>query len=614
MISVNKPSLAPRRSHDRERSVSPNLEVAPDRHRRSSSDATPRPTPASNARPLAEAAHPDSLQPQGGASRRLGFFGTEKQPLPSASSSSNLGHPSQSTSGASLRPVPSSLLPPRSHSRADSALAVSRDAAASPVPAGSSSNPNAGKGHTSPSKASTRTYDSKLVSREMHRLGNLAHLPAPLLSAATSASSLALAAPSNMSSSGLSSASLTNDNPWGALHVHVLPLFNGEPLRIPIEDLNTLVKRQIQAVVSVSPSKALSTLQNDTAELIAAGMVTLNAKLLEIDDDKLLHRVVEIWGFFWDQVLPYVEGVLLPLQTDPLLFSLYRTPKGHRAPSPSRQKQGSMSSMIALSTPHIDVRTVALRSFRDRIILPLFPRLHARLSTPSRQDDFAENSAYQQPRLQQMLLVLNSQGGRPRPPSFSLTSPSPSPQPSSGEMAVSDLLHVLRHPPRESQHPNQANLKRSMALSPTPSFLSGGLPRDRRGRIAQKAGSWMPAEGFGLDGAQEDEDGHVEDEYTPRSGQAERLADAERERERMFLEGLRSPDIEGPGHRVSVGGWGLGAGNEDVGRAPEEDDDDDALDWDQAQAVVERMVGMKGNERDREAPPPEREAGRRRMT
>ena len=38
-------------------------------------------------------------------------------------------------------------------------------------------------------------------------------------------------------------------------------------------------------------------------------MVTLNAKLTGIDDDKLVSRVVEIWGFFWDQVLPYVEGV-----------------------------------------------------------------------------------------------------------------------------------------------------------------------------------------------------------------------------------------------------------------------------------------------------------------
>jgi hypothetical protein len=77
------------------------------------------------------------------------------------------------------------------------------------------------------------------------------------------------------------------------------------------EDLNLLVKRHIQTIVSQSLAKALSTLESDASELIASGMVTLNAKLVGLEDDKLLGRVVEIWGFFWDQVLPYVEGVSL---------------------------------------------------------------------------------------------------------------------------------------------------------------------------------------------------------------------------------------------------------------------------------------------------------------
>jgi hypothetical protein len=75
------------------------------------------------------------------------------------------------------------------------------------------------------------------------------------------------------------------------------------------EDLNTLVKRHLQTVVSLAPSKALSTLENDASELIASGMVTLNAKFMNIEENKLLARVVDMWGFFWDQVLPYVEGV-----------------------------------------------------------------------------------------------------------------------------------------------------------------------------------------------------------------------------------------------------------------------------------------------------------------
>jgi hypothetical protein len=75
------------------------------------------------------------------------------------------------------------------------------------------------------------------------------------------------------------------------------------------EDLNGLVKQHIQAAVSTSPSQALVALEHDADDLIASGMITLAAKLSGISDDKLVSRVVEIWGFFWDQILPYIEGV-----------------------------------------------------------------------------------------------------------------------------------------------------------------------------------------------------------------------------------------------------------------------------------------------------------------
>jgi hypothetical protein len=53
----------------------------------------------------------------------------------------------------------------------------------------------------------------------------------------------------------------------------------------------------------------MATLEHDVSELIAAGMVTLNAKFIGVEDEKLVPRVIDLWVFFWDQVLPYVEGV-----------------------------------------------------------------------------------------------------------------------------------------------------------------------------------------------------------------------------------------------------------------------------------------------------------------
>ncbi|KAH8107830.1 HbrB-domain-containing protein [Cristinia sonorae] len=509
---------------------------------------------------------PNSYSPvdQPTASKRLGFL-SEKLSLSSNSASSS----------ATLRASPAPLLTSRSHSRAESALnIITRDTTASPTHGMSATSPQSTKGHTSPSKATARTYDSKLVSREMHRLGNLAHLPslAPTLS---SASTVNLNAQGN--TSNITSISAT-ENPWATLHVYVLPLFNGEPLRVPIEDLNSLVKRHIQGVISSAPSKALATLEHDASELIASGMVTLNAKLSGVDEEKVVSRLVEIWGFFWDQVLPYVEGALLPLQTDSLLSSLYRMPKAHKPNSPGAQNgMSSMSSLTLASTQQIDVRTIALQLFRDSIILPAFPKLNARLLY--QREQASEAPGYQQPRLQQMLLVLVSQ--RPFPSVMSLTEPTPPPTP--GEEAIQRLLRTIRtplvnlSPNRHSEHSGRG----------APSFLSAGLPRDRRGRIAGKSDprSMMAKV---LD---EEEDGGE----TPRLG-GQFVTEPVRDKEREFLESLRSPDPEAA--RVSMGGWGLGVGYEEIMRKGDEEEEEELpADWDQAQAVVERMVGMKMEQR-----------------
>ncbi|KAF9559844.1 HbrB-domain-containing protein [Agrocybe pediades] len=579
----------PRRSHDQghqesraSRSSSPDDGTDSPR-RRTSSDATPRQTPATT-RFLTSANDQDILRSVLGSTSTLiaerpeAFSSTKRLGYFADKLTSSLSGTAKET-GNTLKNTlhPSQLLHPHIHSRAESGSASPNPSSSAPV---SANQPTASKSHTSPSKPSYgRTYDPKVVSREMHRLGN----SGPQLSAPPSSSSLAIPPSGTPSQTGTSSAHPTE--PWDVLHVQVLPLFNGEPLRIPIEDLNVLVKRHIQIAVSQSPSRAISSLENDASGLIAVGMDTLNAKLAGIDDEKLVPRVVEIWGFFWDQVLTYLEGVLLPLQTDPLLLSLHRTPKTHRATSPTRQagpKPTLSSNSSATSTNRIDVRSVALRSFRDKVILPIKQRLASRLSLSNRQDNFQETQSYQQPRLQQMLLVLSSQS-RHLPKTFSLTTPPPQPTP--GEAAVKELLRLVRSPASQSEA-RAAKFKSNTGFpSRALTFSSGGIPRDRRGRVAYK-GKNLP-ELIGIPSPGQDEDLYGDD--TPRlaaSGEMER----EREREKE-VEALRSPDFD---PRASMGGWGLGAGveNSKPSEDDDEDDEEEALDWDKTQAVVERMVGM----------------------
>lgn len=74
-------------------------------------------------------------------------------------------------------------------------------------------------------------------------------------------------------------------------------------------------------------------------------------------------------------------------------------------------------------------------------------------------------------------------------------------------------------------------------LNRAPSFLSGGVPRDRRGRIAYKSHGkdLQPVAGSGDDRDEESEGGRGDE--TPRN--AHYIAVVERERDREFLEALR---------------------------------------------------------------------------
>lgn len=144
------------------------------------------------------------------------------------------------------------------------------------------------------------------------------------------------------------------------------------------EDLNSLVKRHIQTVVSLSPSKALTTLENDASELIASGMVTLNAKFMNIEENKLLARVVDMWGFFWDQVLPYVEGVSLctvDILRPTLTITVGSPPTTNRPPPRLIIPQPKDPPLLLSNTPklrrqNVDFALLFHEHILDGLVLP----------------------------------------------------------------------------------------------------------------------------------------------------------------------------------------------------------------------------------------------------
>lgn len=92
-----------------------------------------------------------------------------------------------------------------------------------------------------------------------------------------------------------------------------------------------------------------------------------------------------------------------------------------------------------------------------------------------------------------------------------------------------DLLKLVNNFRPQATDLRKSKIKSSLART----FPAGGVPRDRRGRVAHKGRNLPDFAGTRLD-----EDGFGDD--TPRIGAASYVLQIERERERQFLESLRS--------------------------------------------------------------------------
>jgi hypothetical protein len=146
---------------------------------------------------------------------------SETTPRPSAALASAVR---QAAAAAS---IPASLLPPMSHSRGDSN--TTRDGAGvSGAKASPSKVCQSSLDRFNQALSAARTYDPKIISREMHRLG--AGLTTALLTS-TGAAASNLSLPQSI---GTTPPVPALQEAWHNVHIHLLPLFNREPLRRPM--------------------------------------------------------------------------------------------------------------------------------------------------------------------------------------------------------------------------------------------------------------------------------------------------------------------------------------------------------------------------------------------
>lgn len=153
---------------------------------------------------------------------------------------------------------------------------------------------------------------------------------------------------------------------WTLLKQWVLPLFNKEGLRIPVEKVNFLVTLHIDSRIQ-QDAKAKD-LVDEFKDLTNTGMAKLISSLKAFPDAKLISRLVELWYFFFSQVLPYWEAVFLPLQLEfEGAGSVLSTP-GVAA---------KYWSSLVKSEEVLNIRRMTLISFRDCVLLPISSRLES---------------------------------------------------------------------------------------------------------------------------------------------------------------------------------------------------------------------------------------------
>ncbi|KAH8899483.1 HbrB-like protein, partial [Thozetella sp. PMI_491] len=202
--------------------------------------------------------------------------------------------------------------------------------------------------------------------------------PSSLTSTSAWGSSLHVSEPFDSSKFGLNN--MTVDDAWPFLKAKLLVVFEGEDVRIPVEDLNRVVTMHLQfGVARRSPNLIV----DDFRELLVTGFSSLDQTLRKTPEDRLIPALVELWIFAYTNVLPYLQAVFLPLDAEftgvGSLMSAEQARDfwgGIATASPASQYGVSVSPASAV----LEVRRMILLAFRDIVILPRYDTLKTMFS------------------------------------------------------------------------------------------------------------------------------------------------------------------------------------------------------------------------------------------
>ncbi|CAM1509357.1 Fc.00g030960.m01.CDS01 [Cosmosporella sp. VM-42] len=164
------------------------------------------------------------------------------------------------------------------------------------------------------------------------------------------------------------------DDAWPYLKAKLLVIFEGEDLRLPVEDFNRVVQMHIQwCMHRRSPNAMLE----DLRDLLITGFSSLDRTLRKTPEDHFIPTLVELWLFTFTSILPYMQAVFLPLDLEVSGCGTIMTTEQSRDfwGGVLTSSSGDKTARVTPAATALDVRRLVLIAYRDIVILPRYDTL-----------------------------------------------------------------------------------------------------------------------------------------------------------------------------------------------------------------------------------------------